>query len=404
MEKKDKVHLHFSLVEITRKCNLQCKHCLRGETQNTTITKEIIDNYFDNIGSIETLNFTGGEPLLAIDEIEYTIDKIIKDKINVIGLAIITNGTILDKRLADIFNRYNKYLHENAEYLFEDENKPRIELLISNSEFHNNQPEKAVEFYKSLFDEGVSVGYRRIESGVMDGLVNSGRAVNISESEYKKTDVPTGQHRIFYVQDGSPEDIKKYMEKTGNNVFGKEQIHPCIQLNANGNVVISRPCTFVEEDKKENIICNMSTEVNLSEAIKKWNNTHVWTRREAQILENYKRSEEIPQKVREGIDILLDLVVRGRKAAIEQFPYLTYNERVLLTYATMKYELGNEEYILESLIDNNNLTLEQCKNVMNNMIKYNQERAIENKDYRFGFPEGYFLNKFLNWLGGTNEK
>lgn len=50
---------------------------MRGEAENTTITKEMIDNFFDNVDGILTLNFTGGEPLLALDEIEYAIDRII---------------------------------------------------------------------------------------------------------------------------------------------------------------------------------------------------------------------------------------------------------------------------------------------------------------------------------------
>ena len=48
--------------------------------------------------------------------------------------------------------------------------------------------------------------------------------------------------------------------------------------------------------------------------------------------------------------------------------------------------------------------MEECQNVIDNMTRYNQERAIENKDYRFGFPEGYFLNRFLNWLGSGSKK
>lgn len=152
-----KVLLHFSLIEVTRKCNLKCRHCLRGEAENITITKEMIDNYFDNIDGILTLNFTGGEPLLAIDEIEYTIDKIIKDKIRVASLAVITNGTILDKRVADIFNKYNKYLHENMSYLFEDKKNTKVELLISNSEFHDNKLEKAFGFYRPLLDKDILV-------------------------------------------------------------------------------------------------------------------------------------------------------------------------------------------------------------------------------------------------------
>lgn len=405
--KDKKVCLHFSLIEITRKCNLKCKHCLRGEAENTTITKEMIDNFFDNIDGILILNFTGGEPLLALDEIEYAIDKIIRDKINVGGLVVITNGTILDKRVADIFNKYNKYLHENMSYFFEDGKNTRVELLISNSEFHNNQPEKAVEFYRSILDEDIPVGFRNVESGVMDGLVNSGRAVNIPDSEYKKSDVPTGQHRIFYAEDGTPDDIKKYTEHTGNNIIAKNMVFPCIQLNANGNVVLSRPCTFIEEDKEENVICNMKEKVNLAEAIDKWNDTHLLTRREAFLLDEfYKKAEtsgKISEEIKDSVDKHIELLNQARKKAVEVFPYLDFRERALLSYATLKLGL-EEKYILEYIIDDNKLTMEECQNVIDNMTRYNQERAIENKDYRFGFPEGYFLNKFLNWLGSGSKK
>lgn len=385
-----KVLLHFSLIEVTRKCNLKCRHCLRGEAENITITKEMIDNYFDNIDGILTLNFTGGEPLLAIDEIEYAIDKIIKDKIRVASLAVITNGTILDKRVADIFNKYNKYLHENMSYLFEDKKNTKVELLISNSEFHDNKPEKAFGFYRPLLDKDILVGYRRVESGVMDDLVNSGRAINIPETEYRKSDVPTGQHRIFYIGDGTPSDIKKYVEKTGNNIIAKDMVYPCLQLNANGNVVLSRPCTFIEEDKEENIICNMKEKANLAEALKNWNDIHLLTRREACLLDEFYKGPDASEEAVNSVKKYIELLEQTRKKAVEVFPYLDFRERALLSYATLKIVLGENNYILEYIIDDNKLTMEECQRVIDNMTRYNQERAIKNKDYRFGFPDGIF--------------
>lgn len=385
-----KVLLNFSLIEVTRKCNLKCRHCLRGEAENITITKEMIDNYFDNIDGILKLNFTGGEPFLAIDEIEYTIDKIIKDKIRVASLAVITNGTILDKRVADIFNKYNKYLHENMSYLFEDEKNTRVKLLISNSEFHENKPEKAFKFYRTLLDEDISVDYRIVESGVMDGLVNSGRAINIPETEYRKTNVPTGQHRIFYIKDSMTSDIKRYKDATGNNIIAEDMVYPCIQLNANGNVVLSRPCTFIEEDKEENIICNMKEKTNLTEAIEKWNDIHLLTRREAYLLDEFYKRPDVPKEVVNSVEEHVELLELTRKKAVEVLPYLDFRERALLSYAIFKIALGEGNYILGYIMDDNKLTMEECQNVMDNMARYNKERAIKNKDYRFGYPDGIF--------------
>lgn len=380
MNKKDKVDLHFSIIEITRKCNLRCEHCLRGDAQNITITKEIIDNFLDNINTIQTLNFSGGEPLLALDEIEYTIDKIIEKKMPIIGLAIITNGTILDKRVADMLNKYDRYLRKNFEYL--ENERVNVELLISNSEFHDNAPQKAYDFYRPLLDECVSLGFRRDENGVMDGLVNSGRAVNISEEQYRKTDIPTAQHRIFYIQDGTPEDIKRYEEKTGNTILCTSQVFPCIQLCANGNVELSRPCSFIEEDKGENIICNMKTKVSLADAINEWNKTHLLTRREATLLdgflkENAKKNIDKDDAVKKSAEFLIE----ARKKAMEMFPYLDFREISMLVFAEWQIELGSS-----CVFDTENFTMEECKNVVKNMDNLNKERAIENGDISQGLP------------------
>ena len=65
-------------LEVTRKCNLACEHCMRGDAKNVNMTYDVIDKVLDNeeINSINQLGFSGGEPTLVPDLIIYTIDKI----------------------------------------------------------------------------------------------------------------------------------------------------------------------------------------------------------------------------------------------------------------------------------------------------------------------------------------
>lgn len=51
-------------IELTRKCNLNCDFCSRGEAQNLTITKQIIDEILDEMLNVTIFNIriNGGEP------------------------------------------------------------------------------------------------------------------------------------------------------------------------------------------------------------------------------------------------------------------------------------------------------------------------------------------------------
>lgn len=49
MEENHKLLFREICFEITRKCNMTCRHCMRGEPQDRTITEEVIDRFLDNI-------------------------------------------------------------------------------------------------------------------------------------------------------------------------------------------------------------------------------------------------------------------------------------------------------------------------------------------------------------------
>ena len=54
------------VIEVTRRCNMNCAHCLRGDAQNLDISIDVIDRFFDafaNGADISTITFTGGETI-----------------------------------------------------------------------------------------------------------------------------------------------------------------------------------------------------------------------------------------------------------------------------------------------------------------------------------------------------
>lgn len=131
------------MIEITRKCNLQCAHCLRGDAQNITMSKEVIDKIFEDAADCKQLLFTGGEPLLALDEIEYFVDKVIASDWTTSNIAMTINGTIRNPKLIDIANRFCR-----------SRNGSTFQIIISDDEFHNKtQGESTLKFYRDCEHE-----------------------------------------------------------------------------------------------------------------------------------------------------------------------------------------------------------------------------------------------------------
>ena len=80
------------VIEITRRCNMGCAHCMRGEAQNMDISEEVIDATLSKVDSISSLTLTGGEPSLNTPAIRYIAKKIEKLNIPLGNAYIVTNG------------------------------------------------------------------------------------------------------------------------------------------------------------------------------------------------------------------------------------------------------------------------------------------------------------------------
>ena len=145
-----KFHFASIVFDLTRKCNLKCAHCMRGEWQNLTMTKEVIDKMLEVSSGIYEIFFSGGEPFLAPDLIEYIVDRVIALDFDAKYISVITNGTILNSlgiRSVQTMNRFAEWSYKRNGI------EQAASITISNDIYHGTTPQEAVDFYLPYVDE-----------------------------------------------------------------------------------------------------------------------------------------------------------------------------------------------------------------------------------------------------------
>lgn len=109
-------------IEISRKCNLNCAHCMRGDARNVSVSMDLVSRLFDEVVIADVLVISGGEPFLCYEEIK-SLCEIIKIKcVQISTIMIVTNGTIYDERIY-------KLLEKNFE---------NVKVDLSVDSFHND--------------------------------------------------------------------------------------------------------------------------------------------------------------------------------------------------------------------------------------------------------------------------
>ena len=83
------------VIEITRRCNMCCAHCLRGDAENVDIQERYIDAFLDSFekgACISYIVFSGGEISLNIPAIRYILKAVKERNISVGSFYMVTNG------------------------------------------------------------------------------------------------------------------------------------------------------------------------------------------------------------------------------------------------------------------------------------------------------------------------
>lgn len=121
-----KISVDNLIIETTRRCNMRCKHCLRGEAQKKDIDLFIIDQALYQIDQIGSLTFSGGEPSMNVPAIIHTLEKARELKVGIGSFYIATNGKKISEEFVLACLRLYAYAEE----------KESCQVSFSNDQYH----------------------------------------------------------------------------------------------------------------------------------------------------------------------------------------------------------------------------------------------------------------------------
>lgn len=99
MESRKPLEIQDLVLEVTRRCNMACPHCMRGDAQDRSMSMHTIESILSRVSRILTLTFTGGEPSLRADILLKTLELAKKYSVEVDQVYLVTNG----KEVTDLF-------------------------------------------------------------------------------------------------------------------------------------------------------------------------------------------------------------------------------------------------------------------------------------------------------------
>lgn len=173
------------IVEPTRRCNArpQCQHCYKGSSEQIDLDGHHIDCLFDQVEHIGEICFLGGEPTLAFDVIDYTLNALKQREIPVLFMRLVTNGLTPVEPVAETLKRWSEYV---SEWQRKKTGKALpgskfVELRVSQDRFHPHQ-DVARANYKVLCDALRNYASVHVtEGGNMP--VRQGNAKNLPEGD-----------------------------------------------------------------------------------------------------------------------------------------------------------------------------------------------------------------------------
>ena len=181
-----KYYIDNLVIEVTRKCNMNCAHCLRGDAQNIDIDTAYIDRLLENVEGIGNITFSGGEPSLNIHAIEYTLLACQERHISVGSFYVVTNGKTNALPLAIACLKW---------YAYCDCAEDMCGLALSKDMFHDEVQRENENILKGLsfFRHDKYTDFNKVK------IINTGRAELLGG--YDKMDVEFHDEKFSYFGD-----------------------------------------------------------------------------------------------------------------------------------------------------------------------------------------------------------
>ena len=322
-------------VEITRRCNLKCLHCCRGDAQDLTITPEIIDTIFENADECPNWELFGGETLLAMDMLEYFINALTHSNVGAKFFSFTTNGSILNPDLVPLLA-----------YFSESEEDRTARIRISDDPFHDmEQSKRALDYYSRMASD-----YHRIK--VITVSAESDEENKKSLIEY----VPA-----LYMGGRAVDNLDSCIELTGWEI-GTVQSHnhriridgntvKCyLQISANGNICFAQE--MQDYDTMDRLSFGNILDNSLYDSIQKINSECMLSCRDTQQMEwmsacrvpafvesNYPMQPFLHQLIGRIGESVFAKIVEAREAVHKKYPHIPVWEIInALPFPDFKYD------------------------------------------------------------------
>lgn len=220
------------VIEVTRRCNMRCAHCLRGDAENVDIQEKYIDAFLDGFEEgayIGSLTFSGGEISLNIPAIRYILKAVKQRGIAVGSFYMVTNGKAVDK-MADLAMASLEWWN-----YCDDKDDNMCGLCISSDDFHEAIPYESKSILSGL-------KYNRNDKATdfhRAYLLNEGRAKNLDSSVYKKRE-PHVDELAYEISDNGSIDFCSgdlYLSAVGDVVSGCDWSYESQKKYRLGNVM-----------------------------------------------------------------------------------------------------------------------------------------------------------------------
>lgn len=209
------------IIEVTRRCNMACPHCMRGDAQKMDLDIEHVRRLFDRVSEIHTLTFTGGEPSLVPHIIDEIIEEARARGINIGNFYIATNGKDVSAEFSQVLMKLWWYCSDNE----------ISSVDISNDAYHEYDPDYLEKLSALRF-----VGKRTDE----DYKDYRGSMISMGRAAYMGTRYPSVEEMDLDTEYGSISAGEFY-------------------LNCKGNILGCCDLSYQLQDDPRLIVCNVES-------------------------------------------------------------------------------------------------------------------------------------------------
>ena len=221
------------MMEVTRRCNMKCNHCMRGDARDTDMETGVIRKIFEGTREIKQLTLTGGEPSLSPEAIEYICYYARHSNCRIGSFFCATNAKEYSEPFVKALNELYGVCTDKEDCI----------LTISIDQFHSEQDPKALEEYRKLpyYKPTKEKGFIRKAD-----ILSEGRAEKLGLGRFT---VPHSE-RFFKLA------IKGFFLEAGDRVY----------VNALGDVLANADMSYERQNEMRlgNVICRPLDEILLN--------------------------------------------------------------------------------------------------------------------------------------------